>query len=429
MFSSNLSLDQAPPLSAPLRFFLTAPLFAIIASIFIIVNPEAMFMHKDLMTIAVVHLFTIGYFGLIMLGALQQMLPVLAGVNLPRPVVLATLSHILMVLGTLGLSFGLIYFHSIIMISSLMLFAGFAIILLPSLLLLLKGDFQNPTINGMRIAIVFGLLTVLLGVHLGLSYSNYNFSVLHQSFVDLHIAMGTMGWILVLVISVAFQVIPMFYVTPKFSKFCMKWPFLIAGIILFWGLFVFEIFTGRVVQIVGVLLFVVAMSAFASVGLKRFTQRKRPIADTTVWYWRLSLGSLLLTALVLIAKTVLVLDGLEYLVGVLFGFGFGVSVLNGMLYKIIPFLSWFHLSATGRFDIPTMRDFLPEKGAKRQFYLHLVALIALLISFFIHELLVVAGIVLLLSFLYLWFNLIQATKLYVQESKKEPVMAGGMSWN
>jgi hypothetical protein len=35
----------------------------------------------------------------------------------------------------------------------------------------------------------------------------------------------------------------------------------------------------------------------------------------------------------------------DLLLGILLIFGFAVAVINGMLYKIVPFLAWFHLQA------------------------------------------------------------------------------------
>ena len=57
-----------------------------------------------------------------------------------------------------------------------------------------------------------------------------------------------------------------------------------------------------------------------------------------------------------------------------------------MLFKIMPFLSWFHLQhrqvAARRFDVrlPHMQAFIPERWARVQFGLHLGALLALTLA-------------------------------------------------
>ena len=61
-----------------------------------------------------------------------------------------------------------------------------------------------------------------------------------------------------------------------------------------------------------------------------------------------------------------------------------VSVVSGMLYKILPFLSWLHLqnAAAGRSKVPHMGDYLAERFMKLQFRAHLVALALFLLAIF-----------------------------------------------
>jgi hypothetical protein len=56
-------------------------------------------------TLALTHLLTLGFMAQVMLGALLQMLPVMVGVVIPRPRLIAALIHIPLTLGTLALVF------------------------------------------------------------------------------------------------------------------------------------------------------------------------------------------------------------------------------------------------------------------------------------------------------------------------------------
>ena len=105
----GLSQDQAPPISVPYRFFLTAPLFAILIAILIFQNPsEIIFNQYSPLTIGLVHLFTLGILTMIIFGALQQMLPVLAGAEIKKPIIFANIVHTSLTLGTISLSFGFV---------------------------------------------------------------------------------------------------------------------------------------------------------------------------------------------------------------------------------------------------------------------------------------------------------------------------------
>jgi hypothetical protein len=99
--SAGLSLEQAPPFSVPLRFFLTAPWFLVLAALLMLWQGPGIFASRWLpATLALTHLLTLGFMAQVMLGALMQMLPVMVGVVIPRPRLIAALIHIPLTLGT-----------------------------------------------------------------------------------------------------------------------------------------------------------------------------------------------------------------------------------------------------------------------------------------------------------------------------------------
>ncbi|MFT7003728.1 MAG: hypothetical protein ACJAWW_001080, partial [Sulfurimonas sp.] len=107
---SGLSIEQAPPIGAPARFFLTAPLFAILAGFLILFSdPSVLMTRYSIDAVIITHALTIGFLGFVMLGALTQMLPVLAGVQIPKVNAVSISSHILLVFGTVAMLLGLMY--------------------------------------------------------------------------------------------------------------------------------------------------------------------------------------------------------------------------------------------------------------------------------------------------------------------------------
>ena len=64
-----LSFDKAPPFAAPLRFFLTAPFFALLAGLLLVwEGPSLLVSRWTPGTLAATHLLTIGFMLQIMLG-------------------------------------------------------------------------------------------------------------------------------------------------------------------------------------------------------------------------------------------------------------------------------------------------------------------------------------------------------------------------
>ena len=76
----NLSFDQAPPVSVPFRFFLTAPWFGVAAGLLLAWSGDlAVASRWTGQALALTHLLVAGYLLQAMTGALFQFVPVAAG--------------------------------------------------------------------------------------------------------------------------------------------------------------------------------------------------------------------------------------------------------------------------------------------------------------------------------------------------------------
>ena len=84
--TSGLSLDQAPPISVVLRFFLGGSLFGIAAGLWLLVHGESALIPAASAGQIMTHLLTLGVMLSFMLGALFQMLPVLDDLVYPDPI-------------------------------------------------------------------------------------------------------------------------------------------------------------------------------------------------------------------------------------------------------------------------------------------------------------------------------------------------------
>ena len=72
---ASLSFEQAPPISVPFRFFLTAPLFGVAAGLLLIwFGADALASRWNAPTLALTHLLTVGFMLEAMCGALLQIL-------------------------------------------------------------------------------------------------------------------------------------------------------------------------------------------------------------------------------------------------------------------------------------------------------------------------------------------------------------------
>ena len=426
----SLSLDQAPPISVPFRFFLTAPLFAFCAGLLLLIyGPDALVSRWSPITLALTHLITLGFLTSVMCGAVMQILPVLAGSGVPAALWIARIVHPLLTAGVISLTLAfLVSFTPWMMLAMLFLGSGLLTFIAAVAIAVWRVKLPNETVIGIAVALASLLITLILGLLLAATFvwpmGLDSINILTNS----HMGWGVMGWVGLLVMGVAYQVVPMFQMTPEYPAWMVKYltRALFFGC-LFWGLLTF----GHVIGFLSplwadcwLLLPAVGYLSFAMMTLNVQKRRRRRLPDVTLKFWRIGMISQLLAFTfwlwgpfwddVLGEQTRLLLLGSCLLAG------FAFSVVNGMLYKILPFLSWFHLQhrsiallGFGAVKVPNMKEFLPDKFANRQYLLHLIVLLLLVMALLAPEYFSrPLGLAICASSLLLEYNLIQAVVRY-----------------
>jgi len=424
----NLSLDQAPPLSIPLRFFLTAPLFGLGAAVLlIIVGPEALISRWGITTLAITHLLTLGFLALVMCGAILQMLPVLAGSPVPRVRIVGTLVHLLLTLGTIFLVAGFLTGISLwLETAAISLTAGFAVFITAVTIALWRVRTTNAAITGMRMAIVSLVVTAGMGAVLAVGRAGWIQPDL-PLFANIHLTWGLLGWVALLVVGVSYQVVPMFQVTPEYPAWMKRWlagtllVFLVLWTVLHFATAQNLMPASAASTVLGIM--IAGHMLFASTTLLLQHRRRRRIIDVTLLFWRTGLVSILLCALLWIfgqfVPEVEELPQFDLLLGAGLIAGAGLSLLNGMLYKIVPFLCWFHLQNRQMalmcmsVKVPNMKELLSDRASKLQFSVHLAALALVILAIFLPESLTHAAAAMFsLSCFLLWMNLARVTWRY-----------------
>jgi len=275
----------------------------------------------------------------------------------------------------------------------------------------------TPTVKAMATSVSFAFLTIFMGLFLLFTYIEPTIIDYRYLIANIHSVWGIFGFAGILIIGVTFQVLPMFYVAPKFKRFCKKRVVLLISI----GLMIWLITNlfDESYAILGKSWIALFFWAFATTVWLKLGARKRPISDVTVWYWRsasifLTLGSFLWIFDELFKHEYIVM------VAILLGGGFILSIMIGMLYKIIPFLVWFHLNAMGYMSIPTMNEMINKNLSKLQFILFILSLIGFIFSFYFLFLLKVSALLFTLSMVILQYNVIAPIKVYLATKKTKP---------
>lgn len=353
----GLSLDQAPPIGVVFRFFLTLPLFGIALSALMIFFPTQVLSVGDPISLAALHLLFLGVLSMGMMGALFQMHSVLGGKPLPHPVGNARIIHTLFTVGIVALVSAFITQLALVFVIASVFLGSSLVYFFQRLFPLLLGKNHN-TLGGMRLSLIALLVTVIVGIVMASAYAFGDFSAYHATLRTIHYSFGVMGWMALLIIYVAFQVVEMFYVTASYSAWCQhNVGRIVATALVLKALWLFCAFPFPWIfdLMIGLLLV-----GFIATTLKRLTNRKRRVREVSIWFWLLGIG-LLGGALGAYGLSIaLASPVIETMSLIAFGL-FVLSIMMGMMGKIIPFLVWFHLNAQGFKDTPMMSSILPPK--------------------------------------------------------------------
>lgn len=418
----NLSFDQAPAFSVPLRFFITACLFGVVTGgALVLLGPQVFLSRWMPGLLALTHLVGTGILLQVMVGACFQFVPVVTGANIAHPRLVANLVHPLLVVATLALVAAFIW-----QIPRLFLIAALAFVLalggfVATMLLALA---RTPANSALSAAFKWPLLALGVTVALGtlLAGAMAEGQPLSHAITNVHLAWALGAWSMALLGSVATVVVPMFQITPPYPRWFERGYapalFLVVAIgssrTLDWSI------APTIAQVLGLAL----LALFAILTLVLQAKRRRKLSDTTFAYFRLS--AIFMLAVTLIgwglvgdwwggARTELLL-GLWMLLGVL------LSAVSGMLYKIVPFLCWLHIQRRGPFAVaaPNMKEMIPERLARGQFVAHLLALALLTAALWMPSLTRTAGLAFALSSAWLGWNLVGALRVYRRAIDRMP---------
>jgi len=410
----GLSLEQAPPYKVPLQFYITAALYLIAFSVLFALNASTIVNRFDYSSIALTHLFTLGFFTHIMFGSMFQMIPVMLGLPYKNVVRNANVVYALLNGGTLLFISGFLTTTTALLHAggTLLLFAflHFSMISLKTVLKSENKDFMvksfAASFSSLAIGAVFGFLA-LLG-HVGVFANPY--------FADIHIAFMLFGWVFLLITTVSYKIIPMFFVAKEFPQKLKMTLYILIPTTLLLSALVREL---ELLTLSNTLLLAVALVVigFALLSIKILKARKRKRKDLSITLWYFAMANITIAATLFILTLFFTNEYIELALGFFMLFGGVYALINAMLYKIVPFLTWFHLSSNMVFEAE-MSQVITKAAMQRQVQLYYGAYLLMFLVPLSSYAAVAAALLFGLSSLLLLKNIISAYKYYKEYIQK-----------
>ena len=395
---ARLALDQAPAISLPRRFLLSAPLWGMLAGVLLLIDGDAVLRSRwHPATLALVHVFTLGVLGNVMFGSVLQFLPAAAGVRVRGSVLFGPPLHVVFNLGVLLLVAGLHQrWRAALAGAAVLLPLAFVLLAAMTLPGLLAAVGQQLLRAGLGVAIGFGLLAALLGGALALALAA-GWAWPRVAWIDVHASWGVLGWVVVLLASVARVVMPMFQGTGTIpARVQVLW--LGSALLLLFGASWWRLMHADGRWLAGTVALHALLFAGAALWLqwRAPRQRRSPLR----WSWRTGLMLLLLAALAL------VVGPRGGLLAAVLGLGIALPLLlTGMALEIVAFIGWIdlHRHCSRGVQLPSVQRLLPDRDKLgvllAQLPLLLLPAAALWPSVWLTR---AAGLALLLAWLSVW---------------------------
>ncbi len=429
---ADLSLKQAPPFSVPARFLVSAPVFGLLAALVLLWHgPEAISHRWTPEILAVTHFLTLGFLAMSMLGAMLQLMPVLMGTIIPAPVLFSSIVHTPLFIGSLSLGLAwLLQVNQLFIVAVILLGFSFTVFIAVAAERLWHSANRHISRIMMMLALLALSITACLGIYLSMGHSIQTIPLARQ-LTDLHLSWGLLGWVILLIMAVAYHVIPMFQITDEYPARHQRWV----------GWLVFASLTGlsliyllplkwpmlssiEAIKHVFSIVLAACLIIFSLTTLSILHKRRRLLADTTLRFWQLAMTSLLSLALIWLFSTLMRTQLPDLLIGTLMIHGFAMTTINGMMYKIMPFIIWLHLSVHNKnlrdkdkrdsqVKVPHMRKIISEAAGLWQFRFHLSSVILLAMAAIWPFWFFYPAVILLASAQgFLLFNLLRAVHFY-----------------
>ncbi len=418
-----LNFDFVPYWTIPFRFFLTAPLFALIAGMALSVLGGMLLFGSDTAlwqsrwfkeVILTLHLVTIGTVTMVMVGALFQVTSVVGGCLLPGGKVVPASVYGCLTLGVMLFSIAMLNDIAwLFAAAACLLVLGLMILAVCGLLAVSRAHRSSPTLMAMRLSLISLLVMIAVGGGLLLMHGYPEIVGFDRRWTDFHLLWGLAGWVGLLIMGVSFQVIPMFHVTPSFNLNFQRWTPVVTFLTLVAASVIDFFYAGGAVSSAAKGLLLACFGVYGIQVWRLLNKRKRKIEDVTVMLWKTAISSLMGFMVIQVVLECgwfgIVNEKAWLLNGVLLVFGVIVSVLGGMLQKIIPFLSYLHMQrfCAGNFEaiksLPHMRAILQIKHSRYFYRLHLSSLLFLMLMILVPEVTLVAGLSLCLEFSLLFY--------------------------
>lgn len=357
--ASNLS----PSVFLPLRFVSMGVTSLIAGVVLLALRPDILATyHFNQYAISATHLIVLGFITSIVMGAMYQLVPVALETQLHSEP-LARWQFVTHAVGVSGLVWTMWFWKLPWMIG----FGGavaldFALFVYNVTRTLQRVPRWNSIATGIASALAWLAWTGIAGVFVAAS-KLWTFTPFHPlAQAHAHAHAGVIGFFLMMLVSVSYKLVPMFTLSEIQSETRVRWSIRFLNLTLA-ALFLTMLLQSRW-KLTAALLLGGALAVYGWEMMVILRARKRRVIDWGLRYYLTALALLVPLGILGVVLSwpglpaTLLTTQLENVYGFVAVIGVVTFTILGFLYKIVPFLVWYHAysPSVGRHKVPSLGD-------------------------------------------------------------------------
>ncbi len=374
-FPGSIATPFTPPFKVVRLYFIIATItFIFLNGLMLLNSGYVSGFHFQPKLLSFAHIAVLGWATMIIMGAMTQLIPVILETSL-FSVRMAKWDLWLYVLAVTTIV-GHFWFFATkgggMAWAAGIAFTAVLLFVINVGLTLRKVKSINITIAHIMAAIVYLSVVATMGFFLGFNLSIPIIKGNHLHYLSLHAAIGFGGWFAMIIMGVSYRLLPMFTLSYTYKT----WPgwaafsFVNLGIL---GIIV-EFFTNR--PFYSTVLILIGLIMFSYQVILIMKGRMRKVMDVGLRHALLSYVYIPVAAIlgVVISLSNIAPDMRQRII-LIYGFtvlfGCITLLIIGMMYKIVPFLVWFHKYSdkVGKEKVPLLKDMFSERIGSIQFWL------------------------------------------------------------
>ncbi len=362
-----VSKDFAPPLKLIAPFFKIGVLFYLIATIALLAF-NSTFAYQEMAIAGWVHLFLLGFVMVIIFGAMAQLIPVVLEVG-HAIVDLYYVILPLLSIGTIGMIIGfwvnpaILPFGGVLVLISMIIFASEAFATLR------KTKIDTITVKTVAVSNSYLLIGILTGFAIALGLSGA-ISIDVDTMLKAHVYSVVAGFVILTIMGLSLTLIPMFSLAHGFDETPIKRGFNLVAIGVGF-VFIGALISINFVQWLGYITTLVGLGfyLYQIYIIYKLTVRK----ELDIWAKSMIFGFSSLIFSILLGIIHFIIPHTEHILNASMWFlmlGFIGFLINGHLYKIVPFLVWFERFSplVGKEKVPMLHEMYPKGQATMMFW-------------------------------------------------------------